>query len=251
VIALTAGDWRATLAPEQGGAVLSLDWRDQPVFRPTPDGATDMLETACFPLVPYANRIADGRFTFEGRSVELPALERFAPHALHGDGWLLPWTVDSQRANEVEMTLYWPGGTDGWPWPWRARQTVELTAQGLTITLSVTNTGAAVMPAGLGLHPYFHRRGDSCLTLSAEGVWITDSRGRAPPRGPRGPRGGGGGGAGGGSSPPPPAPAPPGGRGARRPRTGRAAWPWPMLLSSTTHTPAGLARPFWTATVER
>jgi aldose 1-epimerase len=176
VIALTAGDWRATLAPEQGGAVLSLDWRDQPVFRPTPDGATDMLETACFPLVPYANRIADGRFTFEGRSVELPALERFAPHALHGDGWLLPWTVESQRANEVEMTLYWPGGTDGWPWPWRARQTVELTAQGLTITLSVTNTGAAVMPAGLGLHPYFHRRGDSCLTLSAEGVWITDSR---------------------------------------------------------------------------
>lgn len=176
MIALTAGDWRATLAPEQGGAVLSLDWRGRPVFRSTPEGATDILETACFPLVPYANRIADGRFVFEGRSVQLPRLERFAPHALHGDAWLLPWTIESQTENRVEMSLDWPGDTDGWPWPWRARQVVELTDEGLSISLSVTNTGNAIMPAGLGLHPYFHRYADSRLTLSAEGVWITDAR---------------------------------------------------------------------------
>lgn len=180
MIALTAGDWRATLAPEQGGAVLSLDWRGRPVFRSTPEGATDILETACFPLVPYANRIADGRFVFEGREVRLQTLERFAPHALHGDGWLLPWTVESQTTNRVEMTLEWFPKADadaqGWPWPWRASQTAELSDQGLTITLSVINTGDAVMPAGLGLHPYFHRYADSQLTLSAEGVWTTDAR---------------------------------------------------------------------------
>lgn len=176
MIALTAGDWRATLAPGLGGAVLTLDWRGQPVFRPTPDGATDILETACFPLVPYANRIADGRFVFEGRSVLLQTLDRFAPHALHGDAWLLPWTVESQTENRVEMTLDWPGDADGWPWPWRARQIVELSDEGLSITLSMNNTGDAVMPAGLGLHPYFQRYADSRLTLSAEGVWITDAR---------------------------------------------------------------------------
>lgn len=164
------------MAPERGGAVLSLDWQGQPVFRPTPNGATDILETACFPLVPYANRIADGRFAFEGRSVQLPTLERFAPHALHGDGWLLPWTVENQKEQRVEMTLDWPGDEAGWPWSWRARQTVELTDQGLAITLSMTNAGEAVMPAGLGLHPYFHRYSDSRLTLSAQGVWITDAR---------------------------------------------------------------------------
>ena len=64
MIALAAGDWRATLKPERGGAMLTLDWRGRPVFRPTPEDATDILETACFPLVPYANRIADGRFHF-------------------------------------------------------------------------------------------------------------------------------------------------------------------------------------------
>lgn len=176
MILLEAGDWRATLAPERGGAVLSLDWRGQPVFRPTPGGATDILETACFPLVPYANRIADGSFVFEGRAMQLTALDRFAPHALHGDGWLRPWTVERQTANRVEMRLNWPGDPEGWPWPWRARQVVELTDEGLRIALTLTNTGDAVMPAGLGLHPYFHRCADSRLTLSADGVWITDAR---------------------------------------------------------------------------
>ena len=180
MITLEAGDWRATVEPELGGSVLSLDWCGQPVFRPTPNGTTDILETACFPLVPYANRIADGRFVFEGRSVQLPVLDRFAPHAIHGEGWLRSWTVESQTANRVEMVLDSSPKADadayGWPWPWRASQTVELTDQGLTIILSVTNTGDAVMPTGLGLHPYFHRFADSRLTLSAEGVWLTDAR---------------------------------------------------------------------------
>ena len=178
LLRLTAGDWRATVAPEQGGAILSLDWRGQHVFRPTPDGANDMLETACFPLVPYANRIADARFEFEGRDVRLTALDRFAPHALHGDGWLKSWTVEAVDDGSVEMVLDWSSDADGvgWPWPWRARQTVRLTEDGLEIALSVTNTGYAVMPAGLGLHPYFHKSADSRLRLSATGVWLTDAR---------------------------------------------------------------------------
>jgi aldose 1-epimerase len=179
-LTLTAGDWRATVAPDQGGAILSLDWRRQPVFRPTPEGATDMLLMACFPLVPYANRIADARFAFEGRDVRLTAQDRFAPHALHGDGWLNPWTVEAVSDDSVEMSLERSGDVDanggGWPWPWRARQTVRLTDQGMEVVLLVTNTGDAVMPAGLGLHPYFHKFADSRLSLSATGVWLTDAR---------------------------------------------------------------------------
>lgn len=180
LLRLTAGDWRATVAPEQGGAILSLDWQGRHVFRPTPEGATDMLEMACFPLVPYANRIADARFGFEGRDVRLTALDRFAPHALHGDGWLNTWAIDTVLDHRVETSLEWPGEVDlggaGWPWPWRARQTVRLSEDGLEIVLSVTNTGDAVMPAGLGLHPYFHKSPDSRLSLSATGVWLTDAR---------------------------------------------------------------------------
>ncbi len=173
---MTAGDWRATLAPKLGGSVLSLDWRGQPVFRPTPDGASDILETACFPLVPYANRIADGRFVFEGRPVQLPVLDRFAPHAIHGEGGLSSWPVESHAPTEVEMPMERAGQPDGWPWRWFARQSVSLSSEGLQIGLSVTNTGEDTMPAGLGLHPFFHRYPDSRLTLPAKEVWITDAR---------------------------------------------------------------------------
>ena len=175
-ITLSAGDWRTRLAPGLGGAVLDLTWRGRPVFRPTPPGATDILETACFPLVPYANRIADGRFSFGGREVSLPILPRFAPHALHGDGWLNAWTVTGRDERSVRMTLERTGREGGWPWPWRAEQTLTLTEDGLTIRLSILNTGDAVMPAGLGLHPYFHRSPDARLTLSATGIWLTDER---------------------------------------------------------------------------
>lgn len=176
MIVLTSGDWRATVAPDRGGAMLSLDWQGRPVFRPTSEGASDILATACFPLVPYANRIADGRFAFGGQSVRLTPLHRFAPHALHGDGWLSPWTVTRETPEAVEMTLNWAGDPEGWPWPWRAHQQVSLAKDGLTITLAVTNTGDEAMPAGLGQHPYFYRPADAVLTLNATGVWTTDDR---------------------------------------------------------------------------
>lgn len=181
VVRLRAGDWRASLTPGLGGAILDLSLHGRSVLRPTPKGATDLLETACFPLVPYANRIADARFVFEGREVRLTALDRFAPHAHHGDGWLKPWAVEAVDDASADLRLDWSdqaaAQAGGWPWPWRARQAVRLTDQGLEISLSVTNTGDTVMPAGLGLHPYFPRHPDTRLRLSATGVWLTDARG--------------------------------------------------------------------------
>lgn len=176
---LQAGDWRAEIRPDLGGAVTALEHGGRPVFRPTPAGTTDILATACFPLVPYANRIADGRFAFEGRAVRLPVLDAFAPHALHGDGWLRPWRVESLDVDRAVMSLDWPGvaeGEVGWPWPWRAVQSVALSPEGLTVTLELANTGDEAMPAGLGLHPYFVREPDASLDLRAEGVWLTDER---------------------------------------------------------------------------
>ncbi|NBB51945.1 aldose 1-epimerase [Rhizobium sp. CRIBSB] len=168
------GDWSAVVLPALGGSILSLEYAGRPIFRPTPAGADDILQTACFPLVPYANRIADGVFTFGGHQVVLPVLDRFAPHALHGDGWLRPWTVDA--ADAASVTLRLSGGGDHWPWPWTAVQTIALSVDGLSVTLSIVNEAEETAPAGLGLHPYFHRAPDTRLTLAADGVWLTDAR---------------------------------------------------------------------------
>jgi len=174
VVRLTAGDWSATLAPGLGGTILSLEKAGRAIFRPSPEDASDILDTACFPLVPYANRIADGRFTFGGREIMLPVLPRFAPHALHGDGWLRAWSVE--QGGDGSVTLGLKGGGDHWPWPWTATQTITLSEQGLRIDLSMTNDATEPAPAGLGLHPYFHRSADMALRLASSGVWLTDAR---------------------------------------------------------------------------
>ena len=174
MIRLAAGDWRATLRPDLGGAVASLNWRGEEVLRPTPEGADDPLQTACFPLVPYANRIDGGRFTFAGQRVQLTPTPGFEPHALHGDGWRRAWAVEAAEAEFAVLNLHHPRGD--WPWAWRARQTVRLTGAGLEIELALTNEDEWPMPAGLGLHPYFVRRADAVLALDAEGVWEVDDR---------------------------------------------------------------------------
>lgn len=166
MITLRHGDWSAAIML-QGGAVAALKKAGGDVLRQTPASATDILDFACFPLVPYANRIAHGRFAFDGREIRLPVLDRFSPHALHGEGWLGVWTVLEQAADRLVLSF----GADGWPWRYEARQTFSLSDDGLRIDLSVTNRDATPMPAGLGLHPYFPRHADSRLDAPAAGVW--------------------------------------------------------------------------------
>jgi Aldose 1-epimerase len=43
--------------------------RAQPLMRPTTGDA--ILDVACFPLVPFSNRIADGNFSWEGQEIVL------------------------------------------------------------------------------------------------------------------------------------------------------------------------------------
>lgn len=167
------GEARLTLLPHVGGAVAGFSVGGLDVLRPAPSGASDALMTACFPLVPFCNRIPMGRFVFEGREVTLPPNLSGHPHALHGQGWRSAWAVD--RASNEEATLSYQHAPDAWPWAYRAEQRFKLLASGVRVELSVTNTGEAAMPAGLGFHPYFPRRPGETLTAANDGVWLIDT----------------------------------------------------------------------------
>src|SRR5690606_31695334 len=90
---LRSDNWAAGLRPEIGGCLAALACGGVEVLRTMPPGATHPLESACFPLVPWCNRIRDARFEWRGREVSLPANFPPEPHSLHGLGWLQPWTV--------------------------------------------------------------------------------------------------------------------------------------------------------------
>lgn len=184
-IALAAGGLRVELSPAVGGSVAAFMVRGQPVFRPAPPDFDDVLQAACFPLVPYSNRVFDGRFEFAGRNVVLARNNPPQRHPLHGLGWRNAWAVEAASAAAARLAFDWPGGD--WPWPFRAEQAFALEDGELTIALSVTNLADSPMPAGLGLHPYFPCPPGTVLDAAVEEVWTVDAdlfpNGRQAPTG--------------------------------------------------------------------
>lgn len=169
---LTAGDARVEVIPQLGGTIGSFSWRGTDVFRPTVAHPTDVLQTANFPLVPYANRIPDGVFEFGGHKVKIAPNLLPQPHPLHGQGWRAAWTVD--EASDTHAILSFEHAPGEWPWSYRAIHTITLTGDSLREELSVTNTSEDAMPAGLGFHPYFHAPEGTTLQAHVEGAWMID-----------------------------------------------------------------------------
>ncbi len=172
-------DGHATLAvcPAIGGSIASYTAADgTALFRPSTaddlaSGSANRL--ACYPLVPFSNRIAHGRFSFEGTAVALPL--NFAPsaHPIHGFGWQAAWQVLDHDTRAVRLAHAYDDGP--WPWPYRAEQHIRLEQGALAITLSLSNTGTHAMPFGLGLHPYLPLHGGARLFARSAGFWSTDA----------------------------------------------------------------------------
>ena len=157
VVKLAAGRLRLGLNPSIGGSISSLDWAagDAPpsILRKCNSRSENVLDAACFPLVPYENRIRGGRFIFRGREIRLAPNMAGDPSPLHGQGWLGAWNVDQAHARSAVLGFHHEAGE--WPWAYQARQEFSLDERGLSLTLSCTNVDQEPMPCGLGLHPYF------------------------------------------------------------------------------------------------
>lgn len=170
---IAAHGWELRLLPGLGGAIGSLRLEGRDVLRPTPDGADDPFQTASFPLLPYANRIAHGLFPHGGRQWQLPLNFGDHPHSLHGIAWQRAWEVGQVAEAEAVLRFRHPGG-QGWPWPFSAEQRFRLLADGFQQSLVLTNLADETVPAGLGFHPYFPRHADSRLKAIVDAAWEAD-----------------------------------------------------------------------------
>jgi aldose 1-epimerase len=172
---LTNAGSRVTLDAAHGGAIREFSWRDLPILRPAAAAAdTDPFAMACFPLVPYANRVAQGRFRFDGREIQLRRNWDQDPHPLHGQGWRSAWS--SERTSTSAAVMSFDGGGDDWPWRYRAMQELNVLPDGLEIRLIVTNQSDHDMPAMLGLHPYFPNPAAATLEARARTIWLADAQ---------------------------------------------------------------------------
>lgn len=143
------------------------------MLRPAVSGA-GVLGLSSFPLVPFSNRIAHGRFRAGDDAVSLPpnlpGVDQ--PHAIHGFGWQAAWDLAAVSDGAARLVHHYPGGA--WPWAYVAEQEFALAPGGLVHRLALTNAGDTPMPAGLGIHPYFPRA-NAALDLAVTGRWDMDA----------------------------------------------------------------------------
>ena len=173
---LCAGTLAVEVAPAVGGAVARFDRvagdARQPLMRAAAADASRVLDMACFPLVPYANRIRGGRFSCDGREIALQPNMAGDPSPLHGQGWRSAWTMVAADERRAELAYRHDAGE--WPWDYEARQVIALDEHGLSLALTCRNLSDARMPCGLGFHPYYPCDADTVLDTTVESVWTVD-----------------------------------------------------------------------------
>jgi aldose 1-epimerase len=176
---LRAGNLVLELAPEVGGSIAAFylqqdegrfDW-----LRPATAKALkkrDPEGMASFPLVPFCNRIRNGRATFQGREIAMPPNRGASPHTIHGVGWGQSWTV--QDIGNWHASLALDCSESIWPYRFHARQRFELSEDRLDVTIEVENRDTVPMPFGLGHHPYLPHYEGTCLQTEVERMWLAD-----------------------------------------------------------------------------
>lgn len=167
---LRAGDAEVAIDHERGGRLASLLIAGEELLVGDPGPGADPTSWGCFPMVPWAGRIRRGRFTFEGRDIELPI--NLPPHAIHGTTHVRPWEPVGEGRLRCDL------GPD-WPWSGSVEQRVELDPHSLTVVLEVS-AHRAPMPVTVGWHPWLRRSvggQPAALHLPAERMWRRDDEG--------------------------------------------------------------------------
>jgi aldose 1-epimerase len=104
-------------------------------------------------LVPWPNRVRDGRYRFDGVEHRLEISEPERASALHGLALWSRWR--GVRSSSRRATFaYELRPQTGYPFSLRLAVDYELEPEGVAVTLRATNVGEQRAPFGAGLHPY-------------------------------------------------------------------------------------------------
>jgi aldose 1-epimerase len=173
---LTSGRQRATIV-EVGGGIREYFDGDRAVLEPYAVG--DLCDGAHGAvLAPWPNRLADGRYSFDGAERQLALTEPGKGNAIHGLLRWRPWRALEQGPERVLVAAR-IHPEPGYPFDLEVRVEYGLGPEGLTVTSTARNLGETPCPYGTGQHPYLSPGSgkiDDCrLELPAETLITTDS----------------------------------------------------------------------------
>lgn len=148
---IAAAGYRAVIT-ESGAALRVLSYGDRSLVdgfaadEMSPGGRGQLL-------MPWPNRIRDGRYSFDGRDLQLALTEPKRSNASHGLARWAAWTLEEHTANSVSL-VYRVMAQTGYPWAVDLHVLYDLGADGLTVTQTATNLSGEPAPYACGAHPY-------------------------------------------------------------------------------------------------
>jgi aldose 1-epimerase len=165
---IASGD-TAAVVTEVGAGLRSFTSGGRPYVE-TFDAGSRPPRGAGAVLVPWPNRTAGGRWTWNGAVQQLALSEPAAGNAIHGLLRHVLYRVGERSADAITLHAVVPP-QPGWPVALDTSIRYAVGADGLRVTHTVRNVGTDAVPFGVGAHPYL-RAGDTpmdecVLTLAA------------------------------------------------------------------------------------
>ncbi|MDF7674447.1 aldose 1-epimerase [Acetobacteraceae bacterium ESL0709] len=194
-LVLEKGKARLEILPHIGGAIGSWSFDQKEIFHPRSDSsltAQGRVAVAAYPLVPYSNRINQGRFSFGDEDYQLSPNREGSPHPIHGNGWENPWNVVHRTDTHAILVFdFRPDHTEKadshWPFAYRAVLSYVLYEKVLEVQMVLESRDEKTQPVGLGFHPFLHCGQTSELSFSSKAVWLNGEdglpRGKVPSAG--------------------------------------------------------------------
>ena len=135
-------------------------------------------------LAPWPNRLADGRYEFNGVRAQAALDEPERRNAIHGLVRWMPWTLQTRHQNQLSLRLQLHP-SPGYPFSLLLELEYHVGREGLTVTTRAQSLDEGPIPFGIGFHPYLTagpRRSTarSCTSRRAtRSTWTTGGSRRA------------------------------------------------------------------------
>ncbi|HLI60060.1 MAG TPA: aldose 1-epimerase family protein [Solirubrobacteraceae bacterium] len=161
---ISHGAHRATIV-EVGGGVREYERDGEPVLQPY-DLQVMCDEAHGAVLIPWPNRLADGRYRFDGDEHQVALTEPDKHNAIHGFLRWRNWRAATHDSSRVVMeTRLHP--LQGWPHTLDVSVEYVVGEEGLTAEIRARNIGEGPCPIAAGQHPYLSP-GDGALIDDCE-----------------------------------------------------------------------------------
>lgn len=173
LLQIAKGPLVVDVAPVAGGRIAQISYRGVEQLRGYEEAGPAMITWGCYPMVPWAGRIREGKFHFQGHDYRLaPGL---GEHAIHGVGFAMEWRVEAYADDLLQLSLELPRD-ERWPFGGVARQRIEVGDGCLKMGLSIQAQERA-LPAVIGWHPWFRK--PRRLDFSPTALYPRDAQGIA------------------------------------------------------------------------